>query len=142
MLDTNICSYIMKAHPQEVLEKLQNMVNKRHRIVISAITYSELRYGAIGKKASPKHNEIVNEFMERVDGVIAWDKKSADEATSVKKHLSEQEILIGNNDIAIAGNAIAHCCVLVTNNTGEFKRVPKLALENWVQEIVESARFK
>lgn len=124
----------MKNHPEEVLEKLQKMVNTRHRIVISAITYSELRYGAIGKKASPKHNEIVSQFMERIDGVIAWDKNSVDEATKVKKHLSDKGILIGNNDIAIAGNAIAHSCVLVTNNTGEFKRVPNLALENWVYD--------
>ena len=134
MLDTNICSYIMKNHPQEVLEKLQNMVNKRHRIVVSAITYSELRYGAIGKKASPKHNTIVSEFMERIDGVIAWDKHSVDEATKVKKYLSDKGMLIGNNDIAIAGNAIAHSCVLVTNNTGEFTRVPNLVLENWVYD--------
>lgn len=121
----------MREHPQEVLEKLQSRVNEKHRIVISAITYSELRYGAIGKKASPKHNEIVNEFMERIDGVIAWDKNSVDEATKVKKHLTDKGSLISNNDIAIAGNAIAHCCVLVTNNTGEFKRVLNLALENW-----------
>ena len=118
MLDTNICSYIMKNHPQEVLDKLQNMVNKRHRIVISAITYSELKYGAIGKKALPKHDEIVRQFMERIDGVIAWDENSVDEATLVKKYLSDKGILISNNDIAIAENAIAHSCVLITNNTG------------------------
>jgi tRNA(fMet)-specific endonuclease VapC len=112
--------------------KLQNAVNNRHRVVVSAITYSGLKYGAIGKKASPKHVGIVNDFMDRIDAVLPWDKESVDESTTIKKYLSDKGILISNNDIAIAGNAIAHRCVLVTNNTGEFKRVPNLVLENWV----------
>ncbi len=132
MLDTNICSYIIRNHPQQVITKLQDIVNKRHRVVVSAITYSELKYGAISKKASPKHVGIVNDFMKRIDDVIAWDRESVDEATIIKKYLSDKGILISNNDIAIAGNAIAHSCVLVTNNTGEFKRIPHLLLENWV----------
>ena len=132
MLDTNICSYIIRNHPREVIAKLQDIVHNRHRIVVSAITYSELKYGAIGKKSSPKLVGIVNDFMERIDTVIAWDRKSVDEATKIKKHLSDKDQLIGNNDIAIAGNAIAHSCVLVTNNTGEYQRVPHLMLENWV----------
>ncbi len=132
MLDTNICSYIIRNHPREVITKLQDIVQKRHRIVVSAITYSELKYGAIGKKASPKHVEIVADFMQRVDAIIPWDRNSVDEATKIKKYLSDKGQLIGNNDIAIAGNAIAHSCVLVTNNTGEFVRIPHLKLENWV----------
>jgi tRNA(fMet)-specific endonuclease VapC len=132
MLDTNICSYIIRNHPREVITKLQSIVQNRHRIVVSAITYSELKYGAIGKKSSPKHVEIVTDFMQRVDAVIPWDRSSVDEATKIKKYLSDKGQLIGNNDIAIAGNAIARSCVLVTNNTDEFIRVPHLMLENWV----------
>ena len=132
MLDTNICSYIIRNHPQEVIKKLQETVNNRQPIVVSAITYSELKYGAIGKKASPNLVEIVNNFMQRIDAVIPWDQKSVDESTKIKKYLSDNGILISNNDIAIAGNAIAHNCVLVTNNTKEFKRVSLLKLENWV----------
>ncbi len=132
MLDTNICSYIIRNHPQEVIKKLQETVNNRQPIVVSAITYSELKYGTIGKKASPNLVEIVNNFMQRIDAVIPWDQKSVDESTKIKKYLSDNGILISNNDIAIAGNAIAHNCVLVTNNTKEFKRVSLLKLENWV----------
>ena len=62
------------------------------------------------------------------------DKHSVDEATKIKKYLSDKGTLIGNNDIAIAGNAIAHSYVLVTNNTGKFTRVSNLALENWVYD--------
>lgn len=49
MLDTNICSFIMRERPESVLSELQAKVLHRDRIVISSITYAELRFGAIGK---------------------------------------------------------------------------------------------
>jgi len=132
MLDTNICSFIMREHPVNVLSSLQFHVENRDRIVISAITYSELRFGSIGKKASPKHAIIVDEFMLRVDAVLAWDKNAVDMTTKIKKVLSTQGNIIGHNDSMIAGHAISANCILVSNNTREFKRVANLILEDWV----------
>ena len=133
MLDTNICSFIMREHPVSVLERLQRCVLERHKIVISSITYSELRFGAIGKKASPKHNLVVDEFIERVDSILPWGKEAVDASTTIKKELSGRGTPIGNNDTLIAGHAISANCILVTNNIREFKRVPNLAFEDWVQ---------
>ena len=132
MLDTNICSFIMREQPISVLTSLQTHVGNRDRIVISAITYAELRFGAIGKKASPKHNIIVDEFMARIDEVLAWDKGAVEATTKIKKVLNEQGNPIGNNDTMIAGHAISEKCILVSNNTREFERVPELILEDWV----------
>lgn len=129
MLDTCICSLIMREQPITVLQKLQSVVSKQHRIVISAITYQEMQYGLLGKKASPKHAVLVAEFLKRVDEILPWDKAAVDATTEVKRHKSTP---IGNNDTAIAGHAIAADCVLVTNNTREFQRVEGLKLEDWV----------
>jgi tRNA(fMet)-specific endonuclease VapC len=131
MLDTCMCSFIMREHPEEVLQKLQ-MVSKKHRIVISAITYSEMRYGAIGKTASSKHNLWVDAFTKRLDAILPWDVAAIDAATKVKKQLTDAGVSIGNNDTAIAGHAIAAGCILVNNNTREFQRVPEIQLEDWV----------
>ena len=132
MLDTNICSYIMRKRPEKVIKTLQMHVENRDRIVISAITYSELRFGAIGKKASPKHNIIVDEFLDRIDSVLAWDKGAVEASAKIKKTLNDQGNSIGNNDTLIAGHAVSDGCVLVTNNTKEFGRVLGLHLEDWV----------
>lgn len=132
MLDTNICSFIMREQPISLLEKLQAHVEKRDRIVISAITYAELRFGAIGKKASPKHNILVNAFMERLNAVLPWDREAVDATTLIKKHLSDKGTPIGPNDTMIAGHALSSGCILVTNNTKEFSRVPDLPIEDWV----------
>lgn len=131
MLDTNICSFIMREQPETLLKVLQGHVENKDRLVISAITYSELRFGAIGKKASPRHVVIVDQFMERIDGVLPWDRASVDATTIIRQYLTAQGIPIGSNDAAIAGNAIAAGCVLVTNNVREFESVPELKIEDW-----------
>jgi tRNA(fMet)-specific endonuclease VapC len=131
MLDTNICSFIMRERPAALLFTLQQHVEQRHRIVLSAITYAELRFGAIGKKASPKHNVIVDQFMERIDSVLPWDKEAVEATTRIKKMLSDAGEPIGPNDSMIAGHSISANCVLVSNNTREFERVPGLHLVDW-----------
>lgn len=131
MLDTNICSFIMRERPEILLKVLQEHVENKDRLVVSAITYAELKFGAIGKKASPKHTVIVEQFMERIDGVLPWDKGAVDATTVIRQQLTARGTPIGSNDAAIAGNAIAAGCVLVTNNTGEFSRVPGLRIEDW-----------
>jgi tRNA(fMet)-specific endonuclease VapC len=40
---------------------------------------------------------------------------------------------IGSNDLWIAAHALAENLILVTNNEREFKRVPKLKIENWTK---------
>ena len=133
MLDTCICSFIMREHPVSVLKKLQSIVHKQHRVVISAITYQEMQFGLLGKKAKPKHAVLVSEFLKRIDGILPWDKQAVDATTEVKRLLMAKGTPIGNNDTAIAGHAIATNCLLVTNNTREFSRVDGLKYEDWVR---------
>ena len=132
MLDTCICSYIMREKPLSVLQRLQEASQYQCRLVISAITYAELQYGAASKKASPKHQILVDAFVQRVDMVLAWDRKAVDASTTVKTQLETAGTPISSNDTAIAGHAIAAECVLVSNNTREFSRVKDLMLEDWV----------
>ena len=132
MLDTCICSFIMREMPPSVLQRLANETAQQHRIVISAITYAEMRYGQVGKKASPKLRQLVDAFVTRLDAVEPWSKEAVDATISIKQQLAAQGTPIGNNDTAIAGHAIALDVVLVTNNTREFNRVDGLMLEDWV----------
>jgi len=132
MLDTCICSFIMREHPAAVIRRLSAEVERGNRIVISAITYAEMRYGQIGKKASPKHKVLVDEFVRRLDGVIPWDLRAVDATVVVMRQLNAAGMPIGPNDTAIAGHAIAIGCTLVTNNVREFSRVPALVYQDWV----------
>lgn len=125
----------MREQPDVVLQRLQQAVAKRDKIVVSAITYSEIRFGAIGKKASPRHSMLVDAFCSRLDDILPWDKTAVDATTNLKIVLAAAGIPIGPNDTAIAGHALATGALLVTNNTREFRRVPGLKLEDWATEI-------
>ena len=131
MLDTNICSFIMREQPEAVLMRLEQAVLRRHRIVVSAITCAEMRFSAVGKKASPRHAQLVKAFCARLDVILAWDRHAVDATTEIKRALTAIGRLIGPNDTAIAGHAIAADAILVTNNVKEFERVPGLVFEDW-----------
>lgn len=132
MLDTCICSFIMREQPLSVLQRLQTEIENKNRIVISAITYSEMRFGSIGKKASPKHADLVNAFIQRVDSILAWDSEAVDKTAQIKQQLAtKQGTPIGPNDTAIAGHALATNSIVVTNNICEFSRVEGLCYEDW-----------
>lgn len=133
MLDTCICSFIMREQPEAVLKRLEQAVLRRHRIVVSAITYAEMRFGCTGKKASPRHAQLVDAFCSRLDAVLAWDRAAVDATTKIRAVLAAAGTPIGSNDAAIAGHAIASGAILVTNNVREFERVPGLQYEDWVK---------
>lgn len=132
MLDTNICSFIMRQQPEAVIRRLEQVALRNHRIVVSAITYAEMRFGAIGKKASPRHSQLVDAFCARLDAVLAWDRAAVDATAEIKAALAAVGTPIGPNDTAIAGHAVAAGAILVTNNVREFERVKGLVLEDWV----------
>jgi len=121
-----------REQPEAVLRRLEQAVLRNHRIVVSAITFAEMRFGVIGKKASPRHAQLVDAFCARLDAVLPWDRAAVDATTEIKSILATAGTPIGPNDTAIAGHAIAAEAILVTNNVREFERVPGLVLEDWV----------
>jgi tRNA(fMet)-specific endonuclease VapC len=46
---------------------------------------------------------------------------------------------IGDIDLCIAGIAVRHGLIVVTNNTRHFERIPELPLENWLEPPQESS---
>jgi len=131
MLDTNICSFVMRERHPEVLARLQACVSAQHRIVVSAITYAEMRFGSVGKKASPKHTALVSAFVSRLDGILPWDAAAVDTTTAIRVELAARGTPVGDNDAAIAGHASAAGATLITNNVREFRRIPGLRFEDW-----------
>ncbi len=131
MLDTNICSFIIRERPAAVLGRLQATVERQSSIVISVITYYEMLLGTIGRRASPRHAGLVEAFVARLSAILPWEAAAAEEATRIRQDLAARGTPIGGNDVMIAGHALAADCVLVTNNMREFSRVQGLRFEDW-----------
>ncbi len=126
MLDSNICSFILRERPAGVRKRLEAAVAGGRPIVISVVTYYEMLRGSLGTR----YETTVREFVARLS-VLAWSDAAAEEAARIWRGLKERGALIGGNDTMIAGHALAEACVLVTNNTREFARVPGLKLQDW-----------
>ena len=130
MLDTNICSYIIRSRPESVKKKLKE-VEKLHEVALSSIVASELLYGAY-KKGSQKLVEVVKHFIDCFV-VYDFDLKAAEEYALIRADLERKGIVIGAYDLQIAAHARSLSAVLVTNNEKEFLRVERLKVENWVK---------
>jgi len=129
MLDTNICIYIIKQKPPNVIERFYQ--TKISEIGISSITLSELLYG-VSKSSKPEQNQIaLTQFIAPLD-ILSYDDEAAQYYGELRVHLEKQGRPIGSLDMLIAAHALSANCVLVTNNEKEFNRVPKLKIENWV----------
>ena len=128
MLDTDICIYIIKQKPKNVLDRFERL--QQGDICISAITYAELVNGAKKSQRIEENMARLNELAELL--VIApFDQEAAIAYGDVRSALGKKGNIIGGNDLLIASHALILDCILVTNNEKEFSRVDGLKIENW-----------
>ena len=143
LLDTNICIYIAKARPAEVLARFKRL--RPGEVGMSTITYGELRYGACKSRHQADAEKILSELATLIPP-IEIDAKAGDCYGSIRAQLEKGGQVIGNNDLWIAAHALSLGIPLVTNNEREFVRVPGLVVQNWVSgrtEVHESlSRYK
>jgi tRNA(fMet)-specific endonuclease VapC len=130
MLDTNICIYIAKQRPIEVLSRFQEL--EVGSVVMSIITFGELCYGAEKSHHPKKSMEILLELASLIPP-LPLPTKAAKHYGDIRSTLEKKGKPIGNNDLWIASHALEMELTLVTNNEKEFSRIPKLKFENWVK---------
>ena len=129
LLDTNLVIYVLKRRPIEVLAVFNQHAS---RMAISAITLAELFHEA-EKSARPSDNLLaIEDFCSRLE-VLPYGAKASQHYGVIRAGLEKAGQPVGINDLHIAAHARSEGLVVVTNNVGEFARVPALQVENWVQ---------
>ena len=129
ILDTNICIYIIKSHPERVIKKFSEF--SLGDIFISSITVYELMYGAYKSRQIEKNHTAIRKFVSPLE-VLPFDEGCADICGKIRANLEMNGKIIGPMDLQIAATALAFDLTLVTNNVKEFERVESLRVENWV----------
>lgn len=129
LLDTNIVIYVLKRRPIEVLSLFNENAS---RMAISAITLSELFQGAEKSSRVSDNLVAIEDFCSRLE-VLPYGAKAAQHYGAIRAGLEKTGQPIGVNNLHIAAHARSEGLVVVTNNVGEFARVPALQVENWVQ---------
>lgn len=128
MLDTDTCSYIMKRSNAAVIEHLTK-VPVSH-VCISVISKSELLFGVEVSPRRKQDEAALNAFLAYIE-VLAFPDVAAAYYAQIRLALKARGTMIGANNLFIAAHARSLAMTLVTNNTREFSRVPKLSIENW-----------
>jgi tRNA(fMet)-specific endonuclease VapC len=134
LLDTNICIYLIKRKPPEVIERLSSL--NLAEVGISAITLAELTYGVAKSSQPGKNQNALNSFLAPLE-VAPFDDLAASMYGEIRAMLAKKGQLIGSMDLLIAAHAKSLKVTLVTNNLREFSRVPGLNLENWANPTLE-----
>lgn len=128
LLDSNICIYIIKEQPPQVLNKLRQF--SVQEIKLSTISICELAFGA-EKSGSIKNKLALEKFITPFN-IEPFDQACIWHYAKLRQQLQSSGQVIGSLDMLIAAHAIALNATLVTNNVKEFKRIPNLNIENWI----------
>ena len=128
LLDTCICIFLIRETSDSIRSRFETF--EVGDLVVSAITEAELRYGADKSTVPHKNHRQLNQFFLTLP-VIPFDSAAAAHYGNLRATLESGRNLIGPLDLLIAAHGRALGLTLVTNNIGEFSRVPNLAVENW-----------
>lgn len=93
---------------------------------------AELWYGAANSANRARNEQRIADFLASPIVVLPFDADDAREAGDIRAHLKRAGTLMGPYDILIAAQARRREAILVTANTSEFARVPRLVIENWI----------
>jgi len=129
MLDTNIVSELARNPRGALVDRIAKA--GVDAICISVVTAAELRYGC-ARKGSTKLIAQIDAIIASMN-VLPLDTPADAEYGAIRTELEAAGKPIGPNDLFIAAHARAIDAVLVTANSGEFTRVPNLAIENWLK---------
>ena len=131
LLDTNICTALIRRRSPHMLARLQTFA--LDDLGISTITVAELTYGAAKSQRPEQNRHALDQFLLPF-ALLPFDDAAATIYGSLRSHLERQGMPIGPLDLLIAAQALALELPLVTNNTAEFARVPDLRTEDWLHE--------
>lgn len=130
MLDTDTCIYLRKRRPPSVEERFSKLL--QGEVVMSLTTFGELINGA--RKSSEPKTALANILrLGKIVPVQDMSVETAEYYGKIRSKLEQTGKIIGGNDLWIAAHALALDLILVTNNIREFKRIPELKLENWLE---------
>ena len=130
LLDTDICSYIMKGSHPALLERIRSVPITDQ--VVSVVTMAELLYG-VKLSVKPKQTRAAYDAFIRHLEVIDWSAEAAEHYADIRANLKLRGEMIGANDLLIAAHARSMKAIVVTNNVREFGRVKGLKVENWTK---------
>lgn len=128
LLDTNILIAAIKGR-SPIREKLESV--DAATILVSPIVLGELLTGVEKSRYKSANRKRLLDVLSGLR-MIEIQPDVAARYGQIRATLESAGTPIGANDLWIAAHAIELGAVIVTDNEREFRRVPGLAVENWL----------
>ena len=129
MLDTDSCIALIKRKPAKFLRKIAALAPGEAGI--SAISLAELRFGVAKSAQRERNARALDEFLLPLE-IADFDEAAADSYGKARAALEAAGTPIGPLDTQIGAHALRLGAVLVTHNAREFRRIPGLAVVDWL----------
>ncbi|MFA6455203.1 MAG: type II toxin-antitoxin system VapC family toxin [Bacteroidota bacterium] len=128
LLDTNICSYIVRKRPKSAIDKFKSI--PLGDIGISVITVCDLESGIPGSSHPDRLRSAIDTFLSPFS-IVEYQQSDAIAFGKVDFYLQSKGIPIGDLDTLIASQAMSRELILITNNVKHYSRVHALKYETW-----------
>ena len=130
VLDTNTVVFCLRGKSANAMRRLHETAASE--VFIPCQVLAELLLGA-AKSARPVENrQAVLSFLAPFQ--MRWpNATTVDHYVSIRAALERQGAVISEADFWIAATALEIGGAVVTNNTGEFERVPGLMVDDWTK---------
>lgn len=130
LLDSNAWIALLRQNSAELLLRLQQ--HRPDDVVLCSVVLGELWYEAYRSgPANKAANDALIAQLRALHVSVPFDDAAAERYAEIRANLTAAGQLIGPNDLLIAAIALANGLTIVTHNTAEFNRVPRLAIEDW-----------
>ena len=129
MLDTNIVSDLLRQPDGAIAQRIEEAGDEA--VCTSVIVIAEIRFGIA--KAGSRRLLTQLETVVRALPILPFATPADTAYGDLRAYLAEQGTPIGPTDLFIAAHALALDLTLVTANEREFRRVPGLKVENWLE---------
>ncbi|MBS1250421.1 MAG: tRNA(fMet)-specific endonuclease VapC [Chloroflexi bacterium] len=131
LIDTDILSMFFRGN-ENIENHFQGYLQEYGEVNISILTYYEIVSGLKHKDAKKQ----MDSFLEFVSNNLIYNltEKSTQISATLFADLRKKGTPVDDIDLLIAGIALEHDFIVVTNNTSHFERIKGLEVENWSQK--------
>jgi tRNA(fMet)-specific endonuclease VapC len=131
LLDTNSWIHYLKNVDSPIRARLETL--QPNAVASCSIVRAELLHGA---EKYGNRDRRVSKVVDTLAPFVsyAFDDAAAVNYAIVRHQLEVAGLVIGPLDLQIAAVCLCHDLILVTSNVAEFRRVPNLRVEDWLNE--------
>jgi tRNA(fMet)-specific endonuclease VapC len=131
IFDTDIYTNVIRKLPSEKLLNRLRKIPRRDQFT-TTITVAEVYYGVMKASNRKRLLELFESVLLPRATILPFDFPAAKKYGEIRSLLEKNGTPLAHADLQIASITLTMGMTLVTGNLKHFRRVPQLAIENWL----------